>query len=131
MMLHRLCFAAMALSGVMIASPAFCQQSAMAPTAQAATPPEAADSDSGFMTGLRRIGVMAGEVVQCSPMADRQAQISDTMQLANEIATHFGLAAAFNFSGAVGYGAGKPFDKAGCSTASAGWNDIKQKYLSQ
>jgi hypothetical protein len=83
------------------------------------------------MTGLRRVGVMAGEVVQCTAEADRKTPIADAMQLSNEIAMHFGLAAAFNFNPAVGYDAGKPFDKSGCSDAVAGWNCIKQKYLSQ
>lgn len=83
------------------------------------------------MTGLRRIGVMAGEVVQCAPAADRQTDITDAMDLANLVALHFGLAAAFNFSGAVGYGSGKPFDKSGCAEASTGWNNIKQKYLNR
>jgi hypothetical protein len=42
-------------------------------------------------------------VVECSPDADRQAQISQAMDLANLIAIHFGLKAAFTFAGALGY----------------------------
>ncbi len=51
------------------------------------------------MTGLRRIGVMAGEVVQCTAEADRQQSITDAMHLANQIALHFGLNVAFDFTG--------------------------------
>ncbi|MCB8882308.1 hypothetical protein ACELLULO517_18820 [Acidisoma cellulosilytica] len=133
-------FGVLALLGLMASGPAFSQTTtasapATAPTSPAAAPsgtgPATVDSDEAFMTGLRRIGVMAGEVVQCAPEADRKAEISDAMSLANLVALHFGLAAAFNFSGAVGYGSGKPFDKAGCAEASSGWNNIKQKYLNQ
>jgi hypothetical protein len=51
---------------------------------------------------------MAGQVVECSPDADRQSQISQAMDLANLIAVHFGLKAAFTFVGALGYGSGIP-----------------------
>jgi hypothetical protein len=90
------------------------------------TPP---DADQNFLTGLRRVGVMAGEVVQCLPTANRQAQISKAMDLADQIAVHFGLRAAFNFVGALGYGSGHPFDKAGCTRATEGWKQIEAKYL--
>jgi hypothetical protein len=134
-------FFAFALAGLLIAGPALAQSTSTSTTA----PPDVAapktattspghptsDSDQAFMTGLRRIGVMAGQVVQCAPEKDRQAEIADAMDLADLVAVHFGLAAAFNFSGAVGYGSGKPFDKAGCAEATAGWNAIKQKYLDQ
>lgn len=93
--------------------------------------PVAVDSDDSFMTGLRRIGVMAGEVVQCTPENERKTPIADSMELANLVALHFGLAAAFSFSGAVGYGAGKPFDKVGCAKAIGDWGSIKQKYLNR
>lgn len=134
---RRVWVAALALAALLGAGPARAQSATTAP----ATPPAATaaasaghpttDSDAAFMTGLRRIGVMAGEVVQCAPEQDRAAEIADAMNLANLVAVHFGLAAAFNFSGAVGYGSGKPFDKAGCADATAGWTAIKQKYLDQ
>jgi hypothetical protein len=132
MNLPRATFMIVGLAAITAASPAFSQQAATpAPASAAAAPVSAPDSDPAFMTGLRRVGVMAGEVVQCTAEADRQAPIAEAMQLSNEIALHFGLAAAFNFSAAVGYGAGKPFDKAGCADATTGWNGIKQKYLGQ
>jgi hypothetical protein len=72
---------------------------------------------------------MGGQVYQCSTAAERDTVISQAMRLSNAIAMHFGLAAAFNFSAAVGYGSGKPFDKSGCPAAQSGWNEITQKYL--
>jgi hypothetical protein len=113
----------------MVAGSAFGQQTP-APV-QSGQPPPTADSDPAFMTGLRRIGVMAGQVVQCTPEADRKTPIADAMDLANQIALHFGLGAAFSFVGAVGYGAGKPFAQAGCPQAIDGWNGVKQKYLNR
>ena len=128
-------FVAFALAGLMIAGPAIAQTTE-APAKGAVTSPSSTghapvDSDAGFMTGLRRIGVMGGQVIQCGPAADHQAEVTSAMDLANLVALHFGLAAAFNFIGAVGYGSGKPFDKSGCAEATAGWNNIKQKYLDQ
>lgn len=96
--------------------------------AKVKTPP---DADQDFLIGLRRVGVMAGQVVECSAPADQQMQISQAMELANQIAVHFGLKAAFNFVGALGYGSGHPFDKAGCKQAIDGWKQIQAKYLSK
>ncbi|MGH7047585.1 MAG: hypothetical protein ACREE2_14480 [Stellaceae bacterium] len=100
-----------------------------APSAVPNGTPRPPDADQNFLTGLRRVGVMAGEVVQCTPEANRQVQISEAMDLADQIAVHFGLRAAFNFVGALGYGSGHPFDKAGCTQASEGWKQIEAKYL--
>jgi hypothetical protein len=130
MNLRRASFILLSGVGLMIAGPAFSQQApATSPAAQPA--PTAPDSDPAFMQGLRRVGVMAGEVIQCTDEADRKTPISDAMQLSNQIALHFGLAAAFNFSSAVGYGAGKPIDKTACPGAVSGWDGIKQKYLGE
>ena len=74
---------------------------------------------------------MAGQVVECSAEADRQNQISRAMELANLIAVHFGLKAAFTFTGALGYGSGRPFDKATCSQAIEGWKQVQTKYLNK
>jgi hypothetical protein len=94
-------------------------------------PPTPPDADPAFLTGLRRVGVMAGQMVECSPQADRQANIAQAMDLANQIAVHFGLRAAFNFVGALGYGSGHPFDKADCPKAIDGWKQIQAKYLNK
>jgi len=101
-------------------------QAARAPNVP--TPP---DADETFLTGLRRVGVMAGQVVECSADAEKQAKIGQAMELANKIAIHFGLKAAFNYVGAVGYGSGHPFDKAECSKSAEGWKEIQAKYLSK
>lgn len=117
------------------AAPAAAAPSAAAPAAaaqsaarNAPTPP---DADPAFLTGLRRIGVMAGQMVECSAQADRQANIAQAMDLADQIAVHFGLRAAFNFVGALGYGSGHPFDKADCPKAIDGWKQIQAKYLNK
>jgi hypothetical protein len=120
-----LAFACLTLAGPALAQPAAAQN---APTETVPAPP---DADQSFLTGLRRVGVMAGQVVECSADADKQAQISQAMELANKIAIHFGLRAAFNYVGAVGYGSGHPFDKAGCSQSVEGWKEIQAKYLSK
>jgi hypothetical protein len=142
----------LALAGLLLAGPALAQGNAASPAAgppsTATAPPgapaapafpapqstkmkTAPDADQDFLIGLRRIGVMAGQVVECSAAADKQAQISQAMDLANQIAIHFGLRAAFNFVGALGYGSGHPFDKAGCSRAIDGWKQIQAKYLNK
>jgi hypothetical protein len=124
----------LALACLTPAGPALAQNLSTTPAAPAApaqevpTPP--ADNPS-FLDGLRRVGVMAGQVVECSADADRQDQISRAMDLANLIAIHFGLKAAFTFTGALGYGSGHPFDKADCSQAIDGWKQIQAKYLNK
>ena len=115
------------------AAPGGAAPTAAAPAAAARNapnpPPTPPDADPAFLTGLRRVGVMAGQMVECSPQADRQANIAQAMDLADQIAVHFGLRAAFNFVGALGYGSGHPFDKADCPKAIDGWKQIQAKYL--
>jgi hypothetical protein len=121
----------LALACLTSASPALAQNPSTtpaAPTQEVPTPP--ADNPT-FLDGLRRVGVMAGQVVECSADADKQDQISRAMELANLIAIHFGLKAAFTFTGALGYGSGRPFDKAGCGQAIDGWKQIQAKYLNK
>jgi hypothetical protein len=124
----------LALACLTSAGPTLAQNASTTPAAPAApaqdvpTPP--ADNPT-FLDGLRRVGVMAGQVVECSADADKQDQISRAMELANLIAIHFGLKAAFTFTGALGYGSGRPFDKADCSQAIDGWKQIQAKYLNK
>ena len=131
---YRLRATILALACLTSAGPALAQNLSTTPAAPAApaqevpTPP--ADNPS-FLDGLRRVGVMAGQVVECSAEADKQDQISRAMELANLIAIHFGLKAAFTFTGALGYGSGRPFDKAGCGQAIDGWKQIQAKYLNK
>ena len=117
-----------ALACLTSAGPALAQNPSTTTAAAAQEVPTPADNPT-FLDGLRRVGVMAGQVVECSADADKQDQISRAMELANLIAIHFGLKAAFTFAGALGYGSGHPFDKAGCSQAIDGWKQIQAKYL--
>jgi hypothetical protein len=129
----------LALACLMLAGPALAQNPPTTPAAPAQIPPTTpgenvptppADNPT-FLDGLRRVGVMAGQVVECSTDADRQTQISRAMELANLIAIHFGLKAAFTFAGALGYGSGHTFDKADCSQAIDGWKQVQAKYLNK
>jgi hypothetical protein len=107
---------------------------ALAQGAPANTPPGSAASPGGdktFLLGLRRIGVVAGHAVACAADNDKQAVIEKATDLAGEIAMQFGLNAAFQFVGAVGYGTGRPFDMATCKDANAEWNQIQKKYFEQ
>ena len=125
---HAIRFLMLGLAGSMLATSVEAQTS---PTPSAQSAPSSPDTNEAFLTGLRRVGVMAGQVVECSADADKQAHIAKAMSLANEIAIHFGLKAAFNYVGAVGYGSGHPFDKANCSQAIAGWKQIVATYLNR
>lgn len=93
--------------------------------------PAPASQDAEFITGIRRIGVMVGQVVECTAEGDRGAVLEDAMALADQIALNFGLKAAYNFTGSVGYGSGKPFDKADCAKAQSNWTDLRKKYLNR
>jgi hypothetical protein len=116
----RIQFLALALGCLTLTGPAF-----------ADNVPKPADTDETFVTGLRRIGVMAGQVVECTADAEKPAKIDEAMELANQIAIHFGLRAAFNYAGAVGYGSGHAFDKANCTQSIDGWKAIQAKYLNK
>ena len=121
----------LALACLASAGPALAQNPSTTPAAPAQGVPTPPADNPTFLDGLRRVGVMAGQVVECSADTDKQAQISRAMELANLIAVHFGLKAAFTFVGALGYGSGRPFDKAGCSQAMEGWKQIQAKYLNK
>lgn len=120
----------MMFGAVALAGPAFAQ-TANAPAAPAQNVPTPPDADEAFLTGLRRVGVLAGQAIQCSPEAEKKAKISDAMELADQVAMHFGLRAAFSFVGATGYGSGHPFDKAACPQALEGWKNLVAKYLNK
>jgi hypothetical protein len=128
---YRLRATILALACLTWASPALPQNPSVTPAAPAQGVPTPPADNQSFLDGLRRVGVMAGQVVECSSDADRQEQISRAMDLANLIAIHFGLKAAFTFTGALGYGSGRPFDKATCSQAIDGWKQIQAKYLNK
>ena len=119
------------LACLTLAGPALAQTPSTAPAAPTPSVPTPPADNQSFLDGLRRVGVMAGQVVECTADANRQDQISRAMELANLIAIHFGLKAAFTFTGALGYGSGHPFDKAGCNQAIDGWKQIQAKYLNK
>jgi hypothetical protein len=121
----------LALAYLMLAGTALAQNPSTTPAAPAQGVPTPPADNQSFLDGLRRVGVMAGQVVECSSDAGRQEQISRAMDLANLIAIHFGLKAAFTFTGALGYGSGRPFDKATCGQAIEGWKQIQAKYLNK
>ena len=107
MSLHRIQSFALALACLTLAGQALAQTAPApngpAPSAPAQTTPgpnvpTPPAADETFLTGLRRVGVMAGQVVECSADADRQAKIGQAMELANKIAIHFGLKAASTMS---------------------------------
>jgi hypothetical protein len=130
---RRIQTAALLLACLLLAGPATAQNAPKASDTQAAAQAaqKAPDTNEDFILGLRRVGVIAGQVVECAPEADRQKKISDAIDLANQIAIHFGLKSAFNYVGAVGYGSGHPFDKATCPQAVASWNEIQAKYANK
>jgi hypothetical protein len=116
------------LTALFAGGPALAQGApANAPPASAASP----GGDQTFLLGLRRIGVVAGHAVACSADKDKQAVIEKATDLGGELAMQFGLNAAFQFVGAVGYGTGRPFDMATCKDVNAEWNRIQQKYFEQ
>ena len=111
---YQLRAAILTLACLTSAGPALAQNPSTTPAAPAQDVPTPPADNPTFLDGLRRVGVMAGQVVECSADADKQNEISRAMELANLIAIHFGLKAAFTFTGALGYGSGRPFDKAAC-----------------
>jgi hypothetical protein len=128
---HHLRAAILALACLTSVGPALAQNPPATPPAPAQEAPKPPADNPTFLNGLRRVGVMAGQVVECSTDAEKQAQISRAMELANLIAIHFGLKAAFTFAGALGYGSGHQFDKATCSQAIEGWKQVQAKYLNK
>lgn len=132
---RRIQIFALAIACLTLTGPAFAAEGVAKPTDNVAKAidnvPKPAASDQTFIIGLRRIGVMAGQVVECSADADKPAKIDEAMELANQIAIHFGLKAAFNYAGAVGYGSGHAFDKAACVQSINGWKEIQAKYLNK
>src|ERR1700720_13036 len=91
---YQLRAAILALACLTSAGPARAQTPSPPPAAPAQDVPTPPADNPTFLDGLRRVGVMAGQVVECSADADKQDQISRAMELANLIAIHFGLKAA-------------------------------------
>jgi len=87
------------------------------------------DADEAFMTGIRKLGVMSGQAYACSKEADQPPIGQGTIDLATQVSLHFGLQAAFVFSGSFGYGMGHEFDRKTCPQAIADFKALQAKYL--
>jgi hypothetical protein len=94
-------------------------------------PKKGSDADDAFMTGIRKIGVMTREAFACSSEADQPKVGQAAVDLATQISLHFGLQAAFVYSGAFGYGMGHDFDHKTCPQALEDFKDLQAKYLAQ
>jgi len=92
-------------------------------------PKKGSDADDAFMTGIRKIGVMSGEAFACSPEADQPKVGQAVIDLATQVSLHFGLQAAFVYSGSFGYGMGHDFDHKNCSQALEDFKALRDKYL--
>jgi hypothetical protein len=92
-------------------------------------PKKGSDADETFMTGIRKIGVMTGQAYACSKEAEQPQIGQGAIDLATQVALHFGLQAAFVYSGSFGYGMGHEFDHANCPQAIADFKALQAKYL--
>jgi hypothetical protein len=92
-------------------------------------PKKGSDADDAFMTGLRKLGVMAGQAHACSKEADQPKVGQGVIDLATQVSLHFGLQAAFVFSGSFGYGMGHEFDHKTCPQALEDFKALQAKYL--
>ena len=93
------------------------------------TQKKGSDADEAFMTGIRKIGVMTGQAYACSKEAEQPQIGQGAIDLATQVALHFGLQAAFVYSGSFGYGIGHEFDHAICPQAIADFKALQAKYL--
>jgi hypothetical protein len=114
----RTMLAACALAATFVA-PAFADEPAKKGT----------DADDAFMTGIRKLGVMSGEAFACSSEVDKPRVGQGAIDLATQVSLHFGLQAAFIYSGSFGYGTGHDFDHAACPQAIADFKALQAKYL--
>ena len=98
-------------------------------------PKKGSDADEAFMTGIRKIGVMTGQAFACSfacsSEADQPKVGQAAIDLATQVSLHFGLQAAFVYSGAFGYGMGHDFDHKTCPQALEDFRDLQAKYLAR
>jgi hypothetical protein len=92
-------------------------------------PKKGSDADEAFMTGIRKVGVMSGEAFACSSVADQPKIGRAVIDLATQVALHFGLRAAFVYSGSFGYGMGHEFDHKACPQALEDFKALQAKYL--
>jgi len=87
------------------------------------------DADEAFMTGIRKLGVMSGQAFTCSKETEQPKIGQSVIDLATQVSLHFGLQAAFIYSGSFGYGMGHDFDHATCTQAIEDFKALQVKYL--
>ena len=92
-------------------------------------PKKGSDADEAFMTGIRKLGVMSGEAYACSKEEEKPQVGKGVIDLATQVSLHFGLQAAFVYSGSFGYGMGHDFDHATCPQAIEDFKALQAKYL--
>ena len=92
-------------------------------------PKKGSDADDAFMTGIRKLGVMSGEAYACSSDADKAQVGQGALDLATQVSLHFGLQAAFIYSGSFGYGTAHDFDHKACAQAIGDFKALQAKYL--
>ena len=92
-------------------------------------PKKGSDADEAFMTGIRKLGVMSGEAYACSKEAEKPQVGQGAIDLATQVSLHFGLQAAFIYSGSFGYGMGHDFDHKACPQAIEDFRALQAKYL--
>ena len=92
-------------------------------------PKKGSDADEAFVTGIRKLGVMSGEAFACSNEAEKPQVGQGAIDLATQVSLHFGLQAAFIYSGSFGYGMGHDFDHKTCSQAIEDFKALQAKYL--
>ena len=98
-------------------------------SAQQNAPKKGSDADEAFMTGIRKIGVMTGQAFACSSETDQPKVGQAAIDLATQVSLHFGLQAAFIYSGSFGYGIGHDFDHKTCPQALEDFKALQDKYL--
>ena len=87
------------------------------------------DADDAFMAGIRKLGVMSGQAYACSKEEEKPQVGKGVIDLATQVSLHFGLQAAFIYSGSFGYGMGHDFDHAACPQAIGDFKALQAKYL--
>jgi hypothetical protein len=94
-------------------------------------PKKGSDADDAFMTGIRKLGVMSGQAYACSSEADKPQVGQSAIDLSTQVSLHFGLQAAFIYSGSFGYGMGHDFDHETCAQATADFKALQAQYLAR
>jgi hypothetical protein len=101
----------------------------IAPALAQDAPKKGSDADEAFMTGIRKLGVMSGQAFACSDKTVQPKVGEAVIDLATQVSLHFGLQAAFVYSGSFGYGMAHDFDHKDCPQALEDFKALQDKYL--